>query len=347
MIEHQLRISAADKESLFKLVQSGPVPPEDHAGPRNERGRDDLSDSELLDAYSQAVIRVVEAVSPAVIGLAVSEGDRGGSGSGFLVTSDGFGLTNSHVVGSHARLMATTADGDRLDVRVIGDDPATDLALIRLAASDLPFAPLGNSDALRVGQLLVAMGSPLGFQSTVSTGIVSALNRTMRGEEGRLIENIIQHSAPLNPGNSGGPLVDSRGRVVGVNTAIIAMAQGLGFAVPANTARWVIGELLSHGRVRRLHLGIMATLVPLPRRLMIGLDLLNDRAIEVVTVEPGGSAARAGVKPGDLIVALGGRLLNNIDDLHRVLSGNGSDRHLALSVVRAGQQLELDVDLGP
>ncbi len=289
---------------------------------------------------------MVEAVSPAVIGLAGSEGGRGGSGSGFLVTPDGYGLTNSHVVGNRAGLTATTADGDRLDAQVVGDDPATDLALVRLAARDLPFAPLGNSDALRVGQLLIAMGSPFGFQSTVSTGVVSALNRTMRGEEGRLIENIIQHSAPLNPGNSGGPLVDSRGRVVGINTAIIAMAQGLGFAVPANTARWVIGELLSHGRVRRLHLGITAALVPLPRRLIVDLDLLNDRAIEVVDVEPGGPAAEAGVRPGDLIVAVGGRLLNSIDDLHRLLSGSGADRRLALSVVRAGQELELHVDLG-
>ena len=157
----------------------------------------------------------------------------------------------------------------------------------------------------------------------------------MRGEEGRLIENIIQHSAPLNPGNSGGPLVDSRGRVVGVNTAIIAMAQGLGFAVPANTARWVIGELLSHGRVRRLHLGITAALVSLPRRLIVDLDLLGDRAVEVVAVEPGGPAAEAGVRPGDLIVAVGGRLLSGIDDLHRLLSGSGADcRRLAPSVVR-------------
>ncbi|MGA2068708.1 MAG: trypsin-like peptidase domain-containing protein [Thermoguttaceae bacterium] len=315
-------------ESLFKLVQSGPVPPEDQAGPRNGRRQDDLADSELLDAYSQAVIRVVEAVSPAVIGLAVGEGGSGGSGSGFLVTADGYGLTNSHVAGNRARLAATTADGDRLDAQIVGDDPATDLALIRLAARDLPFAPLGNSDGLRVGQLLIAMGSPFGFQSTVSTGIVSALNRTMRGEEGRLIEDIIQHSAPLNPGNSGGPLVDSRGRVVGVNTAIIAMAQGLGFAVPVNTARWVIGELLSHGHVRRLHLGITATPASLRRRLIVDLDLLNDRAIEVVAVEPGGPAAEAGIRPGDLIVAVGGRLLNGIDDLHRLLAGSDAGRRL-------------------
>lgn len=347
VVENRVTLPVGDNESLFKLVQSGPAPPEDRPGPRGEHKQDDLSDAELLDAYSQAVIRVVESVSPAVVGLAASEGGGGGSGSGFLVTADGYGLTNSHVVGNQTGLTATTADGDRLDVQVVGNDPATDLALIRLAARDLPFASLGNSDALRVGQLLIAMGSPFGFQSTVSTGIVSALHRTMRGEGGRLIENIIQHSAPLNPGNSGGPLVDSRGRVVGVNTAIIAMAQGLGFAVPANTARWVIGELLSHGRVRRLHLGITAAPASLPRRLIVDLDLLGDRAVEVVAVEPGGPAAEAGVRPGDLIVAVGGRLLSGIDDLHRLLSGSGADRRrLALAIVRAGRELELHVDLG-
>ncbi len=337
-----MRFAIEDKASLLKVVQSGSVPPEDRAGSGNRPRQG--GDTDLLDAYSQAVIGVVETVSPAVIGLAAGDG-RSGSGSGFLVTPDGYGLTNSHVVANRDGLVATTADGDRLDAEVIGDDPATDLALLRLAARDLPFAPLGDSDALRVGQLLVAVGSPFGFQSTVSTGVVSALNRTMRGEEGRLIENIIQHSAPLNPGNSGGPLVDSRGRVVGVNTAIIAMAQGLGFAVPSNTARWVIGELLSHGRVRRLHLGITATLVALPRRLMVDLDLLNDRALEVVAVEPGGSAAEAGVRSGDLILAAGGRLLNSIDDLHRLLSSRGAARRLVLAVVRAGRELELPVEL--
>ena len=319
-------------------MQSAEIPLDEGAGAGHKPSQDKFADADLLDAYSQAVIGVVEAVSPAVIGLAAGDDGRHGSGSGFLITADGYALTNSHVAGHGGDLWATTADGDRLDVRVVGDDPATDLALVRLAARDLPFAPLGDSDALRVGQLLIAIGSPFGFQSTVSTGVVSALNRTMRGEQGRLIENIIQHSAPLNPGNSGGPLVDSRGRVVGVNTAIVAMAQGIGFAVPANTARWVIGEFLSHGRVRRPHLGITATLVSLPRRLMLDLDLLNDRALEVVEVDAGGSAAAAGVRAGDLILAADGRLLNGIDDLHRLLSSKNAAGDLVLTVVARGAE---------
>jgi S1-C subfamily serine protease len=340
-----MKISMEDNTSLLRLIQSDAGLAGDHGSRREEHRQESLSDGDLLDAYSQAVIRVVDTVAPAVVGLTASQEGKGGSGSGFLVTPDGYALTNSHVVAGAGRLRSTTADGDRLDAEVVGDDPDTDLALIRLAARDLPFALLGNSDALRVGQLLIAMGSPFGFQSTVSTGVLSALNRTMRGEQGRLIENIIQHSAPLNPGNSGGPLVDSRGRVVGINTAIVAWAQGLGFAVPANTAKWVIGELVAHGRVRRPHLGITGTLVPIPRRLVVELDLLNDRAIEVVGVEAGGPAATAGARPGDLIVAIGGRVVTSIDDLHRLLSSSASERRVPLTIVRAGRELELTVNL--
>ena len=195
-------------------------------------------------------------------------------------------------------MRATTEEGDGLDAELIGDDPATDLALIRLAARDLPHAELGDSDELQVGQLVIAMGNPFGFRSTVSTGVVCAIGRAMRSEQGRLIENIVQHTAPLNPGNSGGPLVDSRGRVVGINTAIIAMAQGLGFAVPATTARWVVGELMTHGRVQRLSLGIVAAVVALPRRLVRELDLLADQAVEVVETARGRSGSASGRRNG-------------------------------------------------
>ena len=288
---------------------------------------------------------MVRAIGPAVISVAVRGpgGRGGGQGSGFLITPDGYALTNSHVVGGSDRLRATTQEGDALDAEVIGDDPATDTALIRLAARDLPYAPLGESAALQAGQLVIALGSPLGFQSTVSTGVVSALGRSMRGHGGRLIEDVIQHTAPLNPGNSGGPLVDSRGRVVGINTAIVAMAQGLGFAVPGDTARWVAAELLGHGRVRRLALGISATVVPVPRRLARELDLLNDRAVRVVAADPSGPSAAAGVREGDLIVTLDGRIVAGVDDLHRVLARLPLDRPVALGVVRDGRLLEVPV----
>jgi len=301
-------------------------------------------DSELLDAYSQAVIGVVGRVGPAVISVAGHPADgQPGQGSGFVITPDGFALTNSHVVHGRGRLRATTEEGDALDARLVGDDPSTDLALIRLAARDLPHAKLGDSDGLRVGQLVIAMGNPFGFHSTVSTGVISAVGRAMRSQQGRLIENIVQHTAPLNPGNSGGPLVDSKGRVVGINTAIIAMAQGLGFAVPATTAQWVVGELLAHGRVRRLSLGVTVTIAPIPRRLARELDLLSDQTVEVVEVLPGGPAAVAGLSAGDWIVSAAGRVVEDTDDLHRILSGLKAERELALQIVRDERLVEINV----
>jgi S1-C subfamily serine protease len=301
------------------------------------------ADADLLDAYSQAVIRVVGQVGPAVLTISGLSGRQGGQGSGFLITPDGFALTNSHVAGGRERLKATTEEGDSLDARLIGDDPATDLALVRVAARGLPFAEIGDSDSLQVGQLVIAMGNPFGFRSTVSTGVVSALGRAMRSEHGRLIENIVQHTAPLNPGNSGGPLVDSRGRVVGVNTAIIAMAQGLGFAVPAATARWVASELLAHGRVRRLSLGISAAIVPVPRRLARQLDLLVDQAVAIIEVLPKSPAAEAGLIAGDWIVEAGGRLISGTDDLHRVLSGVKAEREISLQIVRDERVMDVAV----
>jgi S1-C subfamily serine protease len=302
------------------------------------------TDGDLLDAYSQAVIGVVRQVGPAVISVSGRANDpRQGMGSGFLISADGLALTNSHVARGRQRLRATTEDGDALDAQLVGDDPATDLAVIRLAARDLPHAELGDSDALQVGQLVIAMGNPLGFRSTVSTGVVSAVGRAMRSEQGRLIENIVQHTAPLNPGNSGGPLVDSRGRVVGINTAIIAMAQGLGFAVPATTARWIVGELVAHGRVQRLSLGITAAVVQLPRRLVRELDLLADQAVEVVETLAGGAAARAGIEAGDLVVAAAERIVSSTDDLHRILAALPANREVVLQVVRNERLQEITV----
>jgi S1-C subfamily serine protease len=335
-------------DQLLRLIQSDPAEnnPASNSASSGATGSASatLDDANLLDAYSQAVVRVVETVGRATIGVMPPRNQRqGGQGSGFVITPDGYALTNSHVVASRDKLTATTQEGDRLDAEVVGDDPATDLALIRLAARDLPLCTLGDSAALRVGQLVIAIGNPLGFESTVSTGVVSALGRSMRSQHGRLIENVIQHTAPLNPGNSGGPLVDSRGRVIGVNTAVVYMAQGLGFAVPGNTARWVIGELISHGKVRRPFLGISASVAPIERRLVRQFDLLSDRAVEVAALEPKGPAERAGLQTGDLIVSVNDRLVTSVDDLHLVLSRLPIDHPIVLCILRASRQMDIEI----
>src|SRR3954447_14109222 len=312
---------------------------EQHPDAHRPVNRPAARDADLLDAYSQAVIHVVETVSPAVISVSARDANgRGGGGSGFIVTPDGYAITNSHVVDDRPKLQAETAEGDQLRVEIIGDDPATDLAVVRLAASGLPYTQLGDSDALRVGQLVIAMGSPFGFQSTVSTGVVSALRRSMRARDGRLIENIVQHAAPINPGNSGGPLVDSRGLVVGINTAIIAMAQGLGFAIPSNTAEWVLQEILAHGGVRRRQLGIVANVTRLPRALVRSLDLLADQGVEVREVAARSVAELAGIRPDDVIIALAGRLVTSIDDLHRLLMTVPANKGFELTIIRGERQ---------
>lgn len=312
----------------------------DESGNHSQPGRPILSDTDLLDAYSQAVIGVVESVSPAVISIG---GEGRGFGSGFLITADGLAVTNSHVIGGRSRLEAETDEGDRIETRIIGDDPATDIALVRLASRELPYVTMGDSDSLRVGQLTIAIGSPLGLQSTVSTGVVSALGRSLRGQDGRLIENIIQHTAPINPGNSGGPLVDSRGRVVGINTAIIAMAQGVGFAVSSNTSQWVTSELLAHGRVRRRQLGVVASSVRLPKAVMRAFDLLTDQAVEIVELAPGGVASRSDMKNGDVIVAINDRITSGVDDIHRILSAAPPTDPLVLTILRGRAKVDVPV----
>ena len=309
----------------------------------------DVSEVELLDSYSRAVITVVEAVGPAVLMVSRRKAGAGnaagqeGAGSGVVITPDGYILTNNHVVEGAAALSVTRQDGATLDAVLIGTDPATDLAVIRASGSDLPYAVLGESGKLKAGQLVIAIGNPFGFNSTVSTGVISALGRALRSRDGRLIENIIQHTAPLNPGNSGGPLVDSRGRVVGINTAIIAIAQGIGFSVPADTAVWVISEILVHGRVRRAFLGLAAQQRQLDRRLARLHDLRNSFAVEVVGMNPDGPSVRAGMRTGDMIVSIAGKMTETVDDLHRTLSEQGLGNAIDLVILRGLERLTLNV----
>jgi S1-C subfamily serine protease len=268
------------------------------------------------------------------------------SGSGVIITPDGFVLTNSHVVEGAGDVEVTLTDGGVFSAQVVGGDPATDLAVVRVGAGSLPAAELGDSDGLRVGQLVIAIGNPFGFQSTVSTGVISALGRSLRSPSGWLIESVIQTDVPLNPGNSGGPLVDSRGRVVGVNTAILAMAQGLSFAVPVNTARWVISEIITRGKVRRAYLGLSGQVRPLGRRAQRHFNLSAASAVEVVSVEQGGPARKAGLREKDLIVAMNEESVATVDDIHRRLAGCEPGTRLALTVLRDSQRREVEIITG-
>jgi S1-C subfamily serine protease len=306
-------------------------------------------DNTLLDAYSLAVVSAVESVSPSVVFVEVEmrarggSSGRGGSGSGFVFTPDGLILTNSHVVSGATRIEATLADGQRYRADLVGDDPDTDLAVVRIAARDLPGVRLGDSAALRPGQLVIAIGNPFGFQTTVTAGVVSALGRSLRSRTGRLMDDVIQTDAALNPGNSGGPLVNARGEVVGVNTAIILPAQGLCFATPINTAKWVAGRLIQSGRIRRGYLGIAGQNVPVPRRVARLQGLAEPRGVLVAGVEPASPAARAGVRERDILVALDGQPVAGVDDLHRLLTEDRIGVRASLTVLRELEPRTLEI----
>ncbi|HEY7623657.1 MAG TPA: trypsin-like peptidase domain-containing protein [Candidatus Limnocylindria bacterium] len=289
--------------------------------------------SALLDAYSQAVINVVERVAASVVN--VRKGRSGGSG--VIVAPDGYTLTNAHVVEGASSVDVILHGGSELQASVVGLDRATDLAVIRIHGSGLPAAELADADSLRVGQLVIAIGDPLGFHSTVTTGVVSALGRSLSARDGRVIENVIQTDAALNPGNSGGPLVDTHAKIVGINTAIIPTAQGICFAIPAATARMVAGQLIRDGRVRRAYLGIGGVPSPIGRQLAAELHIANTAGVRVLEVVPGGPAARAGLQPRDLLVSLDGASIGTLSDLQRALGADRIGRPIEVAYVRFGE----------
>src|ERR1700761_4066126 len=307
--------------------------------------RPSINDQALLDAYSNAVIDVTERVGPAVVrvetGPKVRDArQRGGLGSGIVISPDGLVLTNSHVVGSAKEIRLRDVEGFDTDAHVLGGDPDPDLALLRAdGPRDLRHAKLGDSKTLRRGQLVIAIGNPLGFESTVTAGVVSALGRSIRAVSGRMIEDVIQTDAALNPGNSGGPLVSSRGEVIGINTALISGAQGICFAVASNTADFVLGEIARHGRVRRAYIGIGAGTVPIPRRIALRLGLEQANGARVLQIEQGSPADQAGLLTGDMIVALDGKRVNGVEDLLRMLDADKISRTISIDVLRRSEPL--------
>jgi len=307
--------------------------------------RPDLpSDGELLDAYSEAVAKAAEKVSPSVVNLEVYRGEQpAGTGSGFVFTPDGFILTNNHVVEPATRIVVTLLEGRRLTASLIGRDPDSDLAVVRVDGADLPPVTLGDSGSLRVGQLAIAIGSPFGFQCTVTAGVVSALGRSLRSTSGRLIDNVIQTDAALNPGNSGGPLVNSRGEVIGVNTAVIMPAQGLCFATAVNTAKYVAARLIRDGKIIRAYIGVAGINSPIHTRVVRFFRLPKTTGVRVASVERGSPAEKSGLQPGDTIVAYGDTPVGAIDDLHKLLSEDQVGATAELSIIRGTERLRLPI----
>jgi S1-C subfamily serine protease len=343
-----LNDSAADFASVSVRGVAGEL-----AHESAERSASSTADAALLDAYSRAVIAAVEKVSPSVVNVEVHQAagrarsgepqERRGGGSGFVFTPDGLILTNSHVVHDATRIEITLSDGRRVPAHTVGDDPATDLAVIRIDAPNLQAAALGDSQQLRAGQMAIAIGNPYGFQSTVTAGVISALGRSLRSYSGRLIEDVIQTDAALNPGNSGGPLVDSGGNVIGVNTATILPAQGICFAIGINTAKFVASRLLRDGRIRRSWIGVSAQTVPIHRRVVRFYGLSRETGVVVMGVEERSPARKAGLREGDVIVALDEKPVAGVDDLHRLLTDAQVGARCMLTVIRHTERLALPI----
>ena len=350
-MERTCTVSASNPSLQPIIIESNGA----SAAPAEPADRPASTDGHLLDAYSRTVTSAVERVAPAVLKIdvqyAAPSGGRGpragrpagGSGSGFIFTPDGFALTNSHVVRGASKIEVSLADGRRLPAHVVGDDPHTDLAVVRVDAPNLTAAVLGDSQAVRPGQIAIAIGNPYGFQATVTAGVVSALGRSLRARSGRLMDDVIQTDAALNPGNSGGPLVNSRGEVIGVNTAIIQAAQGICFAIASNTAKLIAARLIRDGRVRRSYVGIAGQTVPLLPRVQRYFGLPNDTAVFVVSVEPASPAGLAGLREGDLIVRLDDQPVGGIDDLVRLLTEARLGVPTPMTVLRGTEQRTLTV----
>ncbi len=323
----------------------------DSTGPAQVPAPGEKGEGPLLDAYSSAIVGAVDKVGPSVVNIDVRSrrgpdavGERRGSGSGFIVSPDGFAITNSHVVSGATRIDVGLSDGTRLRASLIGDDPDTDLAVIRIdSRKPLPHAQVGESRRLRVGQIAIAIGNPYGFNTTVTTGVISATGRSMRSRTGRLIDNILQTDAALNPGNSGGPLVDSAGKVIGVNTAVVLPAQGICFAIPIDTASWIAGKLIRDGKISRSRIGIAGQTVPLPLQMRRYFELLGETGVMVAGTEPDGPAHRAGIEEGDVIVELDDQRILSIDDLQREFTEERAGQRMRVGIIRHQEKLELTV----
>ncbi len=338
-------VSEQDEPAAVSLLNESQ--PRDGFG---SMGRSDISaDDSLLDEYSRSVVSAVSRVAPAVVNIEIQQRAKGrphevaGSGSGFMITPDGFILTNSHVVHHATQIIVNLSDGREYSAQLIGDDPETDLAVIRIDASQLVHVRLADSESLRVGQIAIAIGNPLGFQASVTAGVISALGRSMYSQSGRLIDNIIQTDAALNPGNSGGPLVNSAGEVIGVNTAMIRPAQGICFAIASNTAKLVAGWLIRDGRIRRSYIGVAGQNVPLHRRVIRFYNLPLETGVLVVSVEKDSPARSAGLQEGDIIVAFDEQPIGTIHDLHKMLVSEQIGVAAKLVAIRHTEKLELSI----
>ena len=331
-MQPELKLVGGEPQPLLPVTPDLPAQPSD--------------DIHLLDAYSEAVAGAVERVSPSVVKIDVEHKGRraGGSGSGFVFTTDGFALTNSHVVNGAVAIRAVLADGRRVPATLVGEDPDTDLAVVRISADGVPAAVLGVSSTLRVGQVAIAIGNPFGFHATVTAGVVSALGRSLRAQSGRLIDDVLQTDASLNPGNSGGPLVNSRGEVIGVNTAMILPAQGICFAIAVDLAQFVATSLIRHGRIVRGWIGVGGQNAKLRRHLVRRHELPRDSGVLVLSVEKGSPAERTGLREGDVIVSLAGRPVAGVDDLHKLLTGNAVGVRVPITVLRNSEHLTLEVE---